>query len=249
MPDLLSVAIVISTFLLAGVVKGVIGLGLPTISLALLAATFDLTTAMVLLIVPSLVTNLWQAATGGHFQLLTARLWPFLLSAFVTIWIGSLLLTRVNLALLSTFLGCLLVFYALTSFSRFRLVSRQACEPWTGTLMGLVNGLLTGMTGSFVVPGIMYLQSIGLDRNQLVQAMGILFSLSTIALAIALQGHRLIADQFAYLSLVAVLPALAGMWLGRKLRHRMTEERFRRFFYSAVLFLGIIIIFRSLTAW
>jgi len=101
------------------------------------------------------------------------------------------------------------------------------------------------MTGAFAVPGIMYLQSIGLDRNQFVQAMGLLFSVSTLALAIALQRHNLLNVQLGMLSLLAVLPAILGMWIGQQIRSGLSEHRFRLVFYISILLLGLYIIAKS----
>ena len=96
--------LIIATFLLAGIVKGVIGLGLPTVSLALLALVFDLPSAMALLLVPSLVTNFWQALAGPQTRAVFIRLWPFLLTAGLTIWIGARALAEIDLSLLSALL-------------------------------------------------------------------------------------------------------------------------------------------------
>ena len=111
---------IVATFFLAGAVKGVIGLGLPTVSLALLTVATDLTSAMALLLVPSLVTNLWQALTGGHLKAALGRIWPFLAMATVTVWLGALALTRVDLALLSALLGALLIVYSAFSLAVLR---------------------------------------------------------------------------------------------------------------------------------
>jgi uncharacterized membrane protein YfcA len=245
MLDPITITIVAITFLLAGLVKGVIGLGLPTISLGLLVATFDLTTAMALLIMPSLLTNLWQAFSGGSFKKLLQRLWPFLLMASLTVWLGSTALTKIDLWVLSMLLGGLLVTYALLSLSGFRFAIRETYEPWAGILLGIVNGILTGMTGSFAVPGVMYLQGIGLSRDQLVQAMGMLFSVSTIALAIALQRHNFLTGEISLVSAIAVLPALLGMWFGQRLRQKLSEQGFRQVFFVSILLLGVYIIFKS----
>ena len=165
-------AVVAFTFLLAGMVKGVIGLGLPTVSLALLTVAVGLPEAMALLLVPSFVTNLWQAAVGGHGLAIMRRLWPFLLMATVTVWLGIRALSTVDLHLLSGLLGVLITVYAAANLAglRFTVSSRQ--EIWVGPLVGTANGILTGMTGSFVVPGVLFLQAIGLPRDSLIQAMG-----------------------------------------------------------------------------
>ena len=238
--------LVMVTFLLAGLVKGVIGLGLPTVSLALLTVAIDLPTAMALLLLPSFVTNLWQALTGGNTRLVLQRLWPFLLPATLTVWIGAGALTRVDPALLSAFLGVLLVIYAGANLGGLRIAISPQREVWVGPLIGLVNGVLTGMTGSFVVPGMMFLQAIGLTREVLIQAMGMLFALSTLALAIALQRNALLTTEHWVLSATALLPAILGMVLGRRIRQAIPEQLFRKMFFIALLFLGTYIIFNAL---
>jgi uncharacterized membrane protein YfcA len=235
-------AAVMATFLLAGMVKGVVGLGLPTISLAILTVVIDMPSAMALLLVPSFATNLWQAAVGGNALALLRRLWPFLLPAFAAVWIGADVLGRIGPSYLSALLGLLLVIYGAVSLAGRRLTLPSGRERWLGPVFGAANGVLTGMTGSFVVPGVMFLQAIGLARDQLVQAMGISFTLSTLALAVALHGNDLISPDQALLSSLALAPALAGMVIGQRIRQRLSEQLFRRLFYSVLLALGLYII-------
>ncbi|MFP6699032.1 MAG: sulfite exporter TauE/SafE family protein [Alphaproteobacteria bacterium] len=235
-------AAVMATFLLAGMVKGVVGLGLPTISLAILTVVIDMPSAMVLLLVPSFATNLWQAAAGGHALALLRRLWPFLLPAFAAVWIGAGASDRIDPSYLSALLGLLLVIYAAVGLAGPRMTLPSGRERWLGPVFGAANGVLTGMTGSFVMPGVMFLQAIGLARDQLVQAMGISFTLSTLALAAALHGNDLISPDQALLSSLALAPALVGMVIGQRIRQGLSEHLFRRLFYAALLALGLYII-------
>ncbi len=248
MADPIILVAIIGTFAVAGAVKGVIGLGLPSVSLGLLTAVLDLPSAMALLLVPSLVTNVWQALTGGNTWSLIGRLWPFLAMAAATVWIGSLALTRVDVALLSALLGLLLVAYAVLNLSGIRVSISRRQETWCGTLIGAVNGTLTGMTGSFVVPGVMFLQAIGLARDALIQAMGMLFTVSTLALGLALQGHGLLTIEHGALSAMALLPAALGMLVGQRLRRSLSEVLFRQLFFIALAVLGGYVIARSAPA-
>jgi uncharacterized membrane protein YfcA len=238
-PILLAVA---GTFLLAGAVKGVIGLGLPTVSLALLTVATDLTSAMALLLIPSFATNLWQAVVGGNGRASLRRIWPFLAMATVTVWLGATALTRVDLALLSALLGVLLVVYATLNLAGYRLAISTRQEVWVGPLVGTANGILTGMTGSFVMPGVLFLQAIGLSRDMLIQAMGVLFTVSTLALAVALGGNDLLTAELGTISAAALLPAIVGMVVGQRIRQRLSEQLFRRVFFIALLVLGAYII-------
>jgi uncharacterized protein len=240
--DLTTVIIVSGAFFIAGAVKGVIGLGLPMVSLGLLTVALDLQTAMALLVVPSLVTNLWQSVVGGNAKVIVHRLWPFLATATVTVWIGVAALARLNPSLLTALLGAQLVTYSLVSLRGIRLTIPTRHEGWAGPLVGSANGVLTGMTGSSVVPGVMFLQAIGLPRDVLVQAMGMLFAASTLALAAALQQANFLTADHGVLSSAAVLPAIAGMIGGQWIRKGLTEQRFRTVFFIALLMLGVYII-------
>ena len=102
------------------------------------------------------------------------------------------------------------------------------------------------MTGSFVVPGVIYLQALGLNRDALIQAMGMLFALSTLALGLVLQGNGLLSRGDLTWSAVALLPAIAGMMLGQRLRRRISEALFRRIFFVSLLALGGYIVVTAL---
>lgn len=244
------IVIVLLTFLLAGFVKGVIGLGLPTISLAIITVTINLETAMALLVAPSLVTNLWQGFAGNSTRYLLSRLWLFLAVAAGLVIVGSMLFPLSKPQWLSALLGLLIIVYALSSMFGWRWRASPDLDTKndsvTAVAAGTLNGLLTGLTGSFVFPGVMYLQGLGFDKDRFVQAMGLLFSVSTIALAIALWLQHRLPQSLSLVSLVAVIPAMAGMPLGRRLASGLTEKRFKDLFFLTLLLLGSYLLVTSL---
>lgn len=87
----------------------------------------------------------------------------------------------------------------------------------------------------------MYLQAIGLSREALIQAMGALFTGSTLGLGVSLYGNRLLSGEHALASSLALVPAVFGMWLGQKARSRISQPRFKRMFYFVLLGLGLYI--------
>lgn len=236
------------TFFFAGTVKGVIGLGLPTVSLGLLTATYGLTPAMALLIGPSLVTNLWQGVTGGAFVEIMRRQWTLLIAVCIGTWLGGAVLAKIDTQLLTALLGVLLCLYSGSGLIRPTVRHPGKAETWLSPLIGVVNGVLTGMTGSFVVPGVLYLQALAMPRDVLIQAMGILFTVSTVALAVSLGNLRLVSMELGALSAAGVAPALLGMMLGRKLRQRLSETAFTKVFFVSLLILGLYIAGRSLSS-
>ncbi|MFL5331975.1 MAG: TSUP family transporter, partial [Geminicoccaceae bacterium] len=83
------IAVAMLTFLLAGFVKGVIGLGLPTVAMGLLSTVMAPAQAASLLIVPSFITNVWQLATGPRFAVLARRLWLMMAGVVVGTLAGT----------------------------------------------------------------------------------------------------------------------------------------------------------------
>lgn len=237
--DPLLLAAIAGTFVLAGLVKGVVGFGLPTVAVALLTLTIGLKDAMALMLVPSLVTNLWQALAGGKLWTILRRFWALLLTLCLGVWLGTAVLATADPELLTGLLGVLLAGYAAWGLVAPKMSSPQRHHLWLAPVVGLLNGIVTGLTGTFVVPAGLYFQALGLTRDLLVQAMGVLFSISTAALAAALWQRGMMTEELGLISLAGLVPALAGMWAGQRVRRRLDEGTFRRVFLLALLLLGL----------
>ena len=128
--DLFTLFAISVTFIIAGGVKGLIGLGLPSVSLGLLTATLDLPTAMSLMIVPSFITNAYQASIGGNTRIILQRIWPFLLIATAMVWLGATALTRVDIGILTALLGFLLIAFGVLNLTVVRLKISSKSEIW-----------------------------------------------------------------------------------------------------------------------
>ncbi|MFP3518732.1 sulfite exporter TauE/SafE family protein [Pseudomonas sp. SIMBA_077] len=230
--------LVMMTFLLAGVVKGMIGLGLPTVAMGLLGLAIAPAQAAALLIMPSIVTNLWQLATGGQLRALIARLWPMQLGIFLGTGMGMLWLNIEGGGWVVRALGAVLLLYALSGLFLPTLRVAPSAERWLGPICGVVTGVITSATGIFVIPAVPYLQALGLSKNQLVQALGLSFSVSTLALAAGLYWRGTLGAAEFNTSLLALLPAMVGMWLGQWLRQRISATLFKRVFFIGMALLG-----------
>ena len=235
------VVFVAAIFLLAGCVKGLIGFGLPTVSIAIIATFLGLIEAMTLMLLPSLITNLWQGLVGSHLIRLIRRCWSMFILGAVFTWFTSSLLSTWNPASFTVILGIVVTFYGLSSLCSFKLSSPGSGESWISPFVGMVSGGITGLTGVFVVPAIGYLQSLRMEKDELIQAMGLWFTIATLSLAFSLKDHGLFADDLGWISLMAVLPALLGMWVGRILRPKLSESAFRRLFFVGLTLLGVYI--------
>ncbi|MEM1049499.1 MAG: sulfite exporter TauE/SafE family protein [Pseudomonadota bacterium] len=239
------VALVLATFLFGGISKGLIGLGLPVVVLALLAAPLGVPTALALMVVPAVLTNIWQALDGGALFALLRRLWSFFLAAICGVTLGGFVLAGASEALLLALLGGVLTVYA-----GFGLLSPPLPEPgrhevWMAPSAALAGGVMFGMVGNFIVPGVLYLQAIRLGRDGLVQALGMTFIVISSTLGVSLTSHSVLTPDIALVGALCVPSTLLGMVIGRRIRRHVSEETFRRLFLVGLLLTGIYNLVRA----
>jgi hypothetical protein len=241
-----TLAAIAGAFLLAGFVKGVIGLGLPTVSIGLLGLLMTPAQAAAVLVVPSLATNIWQAAVGGGLLALARRLWPLLAGICIGTTLGVVVLPHDDNGRATVWLGLALAVYAALGLVKVEFFVPRHAETWLGLLMGAATGAITVATGIFVMPGTPYIQSMEFDRDKLVQALGLSFTVSTITLAAALAYTGQVQTSLAWPSIVALAAALAGMGLGQLTRGKIKAETFRLCFFVGLMLLGLHLALRGL---
>jgi uncharacterized protein len=235
-PLLLFIAAV---FLLAGFVKGVIGLGLPPVSMGLLAVAMSPAHALAIVIVPGLLTNIWQTFAGPHLPDITRRLWPLMLGLVVGTCLNAGMMAGAYARYGSILLGILLVIYAVVSLRKFVFTVGRQNEKWVGGMVGLISGVISAATGVQVIPSMPYLQAIDMERDEFVQALGVYFTVGTLALAFNLTAAGLLDKSTALPGVVALASSFTGMAIGQAVRSRLEPETFRRWFLISMICLGI----------
>ncbi len=240
MLDLLLVAFALG---LAGFAKGLVGLGLPPIAMGLLVLAMSPVQAAATMVVPALLTNLLQAMRGAWLRPLVTRLWfVLLLTGATTVVFAGALSSWADLAI--TILGILLVAYGAYSLRTPALTLSRNAEHWLGPLSGTATGLITAFTGVSSMPSVPFLQSIGLSRDAFIQAMGLSFTVSAVALIAAL-GLSGSFEGIRGLDIgIATLSAFIGMAAGARLRQGMDEALFRRIFLWGLIALGLYLLVR-----
>jgi uncharacterized membrane protein YfcA len=242
----LMAAIVTLAFLVAGTVKGVVGMGLPAVAIGLLGLAMAPAQAAALLIVPSLVTNVWQLVAGPRLGALTRRFAVLMIGVCAGTALGIGLLTSGNTTPASAALGSGLAVYGAYGLLSARPRVSPLAERWLSPIIGLCTGVMTGATGVFAIPAVPYFSALGLEKDELIQTLGLLFTVCTIALAVGLMAHARFPASVATGSVLALVPTLGGMVLGQKVRNRLAPEVFRRWFFVGLVALGAYMALRAL---
>ena len=224
-------------FLFAGFIKGTLGIGLPTVVMGLLSIIMPPAQAAALMVLPAIATNLWQMLAGPTLWALVRRYATMIVAVFIGVFLTIGFMTRAAAGAQAA-LGLVLVAYGAYALFGKRFQVKREWERWTSPVVGLVTGLLLGATGIFVVPTAPYLTSLELDKEELLQSIGIMAFVCPLALALALSVSGSYPAGFAGGSVLALVPALLGMWIGQRVRRRLAAAVFMRVFFAGLIALG-----------
>ena len=236
---LTQVLVIALAFVIAGIAKGAIGMGLPPIAIAVMSFSVPLEAALAMMVVPSMATNVWQAIYGRGFVRLARRFSAMAAASVFGLLFVAMTFDHLGSQKALAWVGVILVVYAGLALTAWRPRVSQATERWANPLVGLASGAVAGVTGVAAVPFLPYMQSRDIDRHDLVQALGImfLFLMGGLGVALAIQGAFTPTNLFG--GIAAVVPTFFGVWLGQKLRHAVSAETFRRIFLVGMFVVGL----------
>ena len=231
-------------FLFAGFIKGAVGVGLPTVVVGLLSIVMPPAQAAMLMVLPALATNIWQMAAGPSLLALLRRFAWLIVAVFIGTFATIGFMTSTG-AYAQAALGLVLAAYGAYGLFARRFEVKRESERWLSPLIGLITGMLSGATGVFVIPNVPYLTSLRMNSEELVQSIGILAFVCPLALGLALAVNGQYRAEVAGTSFLALFPALAGMYIGMRLRRRLAATVFMRWFFAALIALGGYMFLRS----
>jgi uncharacterized protein len=230
---------------LAGIVKGATGLGYSSCALPFLVSSIGLKPAMALVIIPAMATNVTVAFSSGHFSEIARRFSNLYVAMLPGIAVGVYLLVWIAQSIAVRTLGLIIIVYALMTLLRPQLMLSKGYERVLQVPTGFANGVLTGLTGSQVMPLFPYMMALDLDPNRLVQAINLAVSLASVVLAIGLLSAGIMTPELVGASILAIVPALAGVEIGGRLRKHIPASQFRSVVLYVLFATGVMLLIRS----
>ena len=234
-------------FFISGIVKGIIGMGLPTISLLLLSLFLDINTAIILIIIPSLITNILQGFYGKYLKELITEYWSFFLISGFFVFFGTVFFEALNLTTTTLILSLVIIFYSLFALSGKVFSADKINNPFIKSVVFSSNGFFTGITGSLIFPGVFFFQALQFNREKLIQALGIHFTLLTLFLGLSkFYFHSFLTLKFSHLSIISCIAAFTGMFLGNLISMKIEENLFKRLFLYSLIVIGFLLTIKVL---
>lgn len=243
--DLSALALATFGFAFAGFVKGLTGLGFSSTCLPFLVLALGLKTAIPLVLLPSLATNASVMIDAGHFKETVTRFWPMYLLTLIGLGVGLYLLVSFDETGLVVVLGLVLMAYGVWALAKPDLRLPSHLEKPLALPSGFLTGIINGCTGCQLVPSMPFLMALHLEPSRFLQAINISFSLSSLVVALGLAKFGLLTWKILGLSALSFVPVFAGIWLGTRLRKRLSVEAFRKAALSVLVLLGALLLLRA----
>ena len=229
-------------YLICGVIKGTIGFGMPTVSISLLVFFIDVKAIIALILIPTIIVNFYQLSRGGNFKKIFNETKFFLFSSTIFIFPGSYLLNLINSQFIILFIALVLFMNSILFLTNIKYTLSSYKSPLIQFLIGSINGVIIGMTSIYTMPLIFLLQSLRYNKDTTVQFLGIAFFLYPIAQLLSFTNLNLISLEIVKISFLALIPIFLGLYIGQKIRKKISESLFQKFFYCMLLMMSLIII-------
>ncbi|MBT3400233.1 MAG: sulfite exporter TauE/SafE family protein, partial [Rhodospirillaceae bacterium] len=217
-----------------------------TISMGLLGVLIAPEIAAAILIIPTFVTNIWQAFVGPHTWTVLRRFWPMLAGVFLGTLTTAGVITGADPRVAAGLIGTMLFIYGALGLSGVRFRVPRNAEIVAGPIAGLTTGLINGATAIFVLPGAPYLQASELDRGELIQAFGFVGLVAPVALALGFGLNQSVDTDLWPMVVVALIAAITGMTAGQAVRGHLTVSEFQRWVLIGLAVLGCVMVVRAL---
>jgi uncharacterized membrane protein YfcA len=239
------IASLVAVFLVAGTVKGTVGLGLPTTALGLMTLFIDPRSAIAILIFPIVLSNAWQMYRAGNILVTIRQYLPMSGGLVIFVWISVNLTVGVQDWVLLAALGFSILFFVAVNATNLAPTIPARFDSAAQSVAGIVAGIMGGLTSVWAPPLAIYLAAREVPKEEFVRATGLIFFLGSIPLALGYIRAGFMTGELATISGLVLIPTFVGFWIGERLRDRMSEQAFKKLVLVIFLIMGLNLLRRA----
>jgi len=245
MSDPFILGLIAISFLVAGTIKGAVGIGLPTAAMGLMTLTLDPRTAISLILMPMLLSNAWQVYRSGDTRRAMRSYLPLALTLMIGVALAVSLARNAPDRLLLATLGVSLLIFVAVNASRWTPRIPDSHDRPAQIVTGAIAGIMGGITSVWAPPMAVYLAARQVGKDEFVRASGLLIFLGSLPLVIGYMFQGYLTRDLGLVSLVMLVPTFAGFAFGERLRNRFSEAGFKRMLLVIFTLIGLNLIRRA----
>lgn len=229
-----------------GLIKGALGVGTPLLTVPMMALVLPPQMAIAIMAIPVVVVNLWQLSQAERSMAVVRNFWPTFVAILIGTWIGVKILSVIDEKNLLIFVGIAVIAFALLQSSSYRFHLSEGTVKPAGLGFGGAAGVIGGVCSFFGPMMIIYLISIpNLSKHQFVSTISFLYVSAVVPWAIALYLFGILDQRLLFYSACGVIPVMLGQTLGRRLRERISEDRFKYLIIVILVVSGLSMLWRA----
>ena len=233
-------------YLLAGSVKGVFGIGLPTTSITLMTMFIAPLEAIAINLLPMFVTNGYQFYKAKNHRQLLRTYWPFALVLLFFLSIFSVMTAKLGNNVIGLLISFSVISFAITNLFITKLSIKAEYDRMWQIFLGGVAGIFGGLTSLWGVPITIYLIMKQVTPRQFIDASGFLIFIGCIPLAIGYSTTGLMSPSVLLPSLAGTLAGIIGFKVGEILRPMLAPDLFQKLLLWLFLVMGLRMLYTSL---
>ena len=239
------IIIIFMSVFLGAIIKGAVGIGMSMFSVPIIAFFLPPTTAMILLCVPVLITNILQMQIKkgiGSFRFL-----PMFIALILGIIIGCNLILEINLSLISQIIAISIIFAAIINLFGINIkyinpnIERKLTIP-----LGLFSGIIGGLSSMYSPYILAYLVSINLEKEVLIRTMATMYFIGSIFIFPIWIYNGLGTLSDLIWSGLLLFPAILGQKIGTSIRSRISNESFKKIILYTLMIIGTSLLIKNI---
>ncbi len=245
--DPLTLGLIVLSYIIGNMVKGVTGFGAILVAVPLMSMLVEPAIAVALTAVSVVASNIWQLWDSGNARFAVKEFWKVLVFLFPASIVGARFLAVVDPNIMSGVIGAMVVLFCVTQMFPARPQITEKQRKYADPIVGLTAGLTGGasiMSGSVLVA---YLIAIDLKKDQFVAAIALLYLVNTIPIYVTLSFFNQFDLATLIVSACLIVPAILGLVLGRNLRNKISQKAFERAVVGLLFVIGCLLIHRAVT--
>ena len=241
--DPLIIIAILVAFSLGGILKGATGAGAPIITIPVIAAFYDVRIAVIIMVIPNLLTNigqLYQFRKTISPKLFTLS---FAIGGGIGAFLGTILLANLSIKILTLSVAFIVIVYILLKLlvPSWKLTYEKAKK--LVFLMGSLGGILQGTAGLSAPISITFLNSMKLERNQFIPTISVYFGVMSIFQMPTLYYYNFLNLEIILVSCISTLVLLSFMPIGSWIAKSVSKESFDKINLILLGFIAFRIIY------
>lgn len=244
--DTITMIAILVAFALGGILKGATGAGAPIVTIPVIAAFYDVRIAVIIMVVPNLLTNIGQLYQFRKTILPSFFTVSFALGGGIGAFIGTILLANLSIKILTLSVAFIVIIYILLKLivPSWKLIYEKATK--LVFIMGTAGGVLQGTAGLSAPISITFLNAMKLERNQFIPTISVYFGVMSIFQMPTLYYYNFLNFEIIAASLISTLVLLSFMPLGSWIAKSVSKENFDKITLILLAFIALRIIYINL---